>query len=113
MKLLLIPGGQFTAGPNGSTHRITLAKPFSLGATEVTLGQYRRFKPGHRIPDAEEAFNDDARPAALVSWDDARAFCAWLSQQPDEVKAGRAYGMPTEAQWEWAARAGTATSRYF
>src|SRR5215218_7209593 len=47
MTLVLIPPGHFTAGPNGSTRRVSLAKPFHIGTTEVTLGQYRRFKPGH------------------------------------------------------------------
>src|SRR5262249_26974626 len=48
-----------------------------------------------------------------VSWNDARAFCAWLSERPKEKPAGRTYALPTEAQWERAARAGTTTSRYF
>jgi formylglycine-generating enzyme required for sulfatase activity len=113
MKLVLIPGGRFDMGPNGSTCRVTLSKPFYLGVTEVTLGQYRRFKAGHKIEGAEAEFNADDRPAAMVSWHDARAYCAWLSEQPDEKAAGRVYVLPTEAQWEWAARAGTATTRYF
>lgn len=113
MKLALIPVGQFTMGPNGSTHRVTLSKPFYVGVTEVTLGQYRRFRKDHTIPGADNAFNADDRPAALVSWDDARAFCAWLSELPDEKQAGRVYALPTEAQWEWAARAGTTTTRHF
>src|SRR5262245_26330184 len=113
LKLVLIPGGQFTMGPNGSTHRVTLSKSFYLGVTEVTLGQYRQFKAGHKIDGADDEFNADDRPAALVSWNDARAFCVWLSDRPDEKKAGRVYSLPTEAQWEWAARAGTTTSRYF
>jgi formylglycine-generating enzyme required for sulfatase activity len=113
MTLNLIPGGQFTMGPNGSTYRVSLARPYYLGVTEVTLGQYRKFKPGHKVEGAEDEFNADDRPAALVSWHDARAFCAWLSEQPEEKKAGRVYSLPTEAQWEWAARAGTTTSRYF
>jgi formylglycine-generating enzyme required for sulfatase activity len=113
MKLSLIPGGQFTLGPNGSTHRVTLSKPYYLGVTEVTLGQYRRFKAGHQVEGAGEEFNAEDRPAAMVSWHDARAFCAWLSEQPEEKEAGRAYALPTEAQWEWAARAGTTTARYF
>src|SRR4051812_27757641 len=113
MKLVLIPGGQFTMGPSGSTYRVTLAKPFYLGVTEVTLGQYRRFKKGHRVEGADDEFNADDRPAAMVSWDDARAFCAWLTEQPEEKQAGRVYGLPTEAQWEWAARAGTTTARHF
>src|SRR5205823_7589878 len=87
-------------------------KPFYLGITEVTLGQYRQFKPDHRVDGADPEFNEADRPAANVSWEDARAFCAWLSQQPEEQKAGRVYALPTEAQWEWAARAGTTTTRY-
>lgn len=113
MKLMLIPGGQFTLGPNGSTYRVTLTKPFYLGATEVTLGQYRQFKKGHSVEGADDEFNADDRPAAMVSWDEARAFCAWLSDLPAEKKAGRVYSLPTEVQWEWAARAGTTTSRHF
>jgi formylglycine-generating enzyme required for sulfatase activity len=113
MKLVLIPGGRFTMGPPGSSYRGSLARPFYLGVTEVTLGEYRKFKPGHKVEGAEEEFNADDRPAARVSWNDARAFCAWLSERPEEKAAGRLYTLPTEAQWEWAARAGTTTSRYF
>lgn len=91
-------------GPN-----VTLSRPFYIGATEVTLGQYRRFMPGHRVDGADAEFKEDDRPAAMVSWDDARAFCAWLSDQADEKKEGRTYALPTEAQWEWATRAGSAT----
>ncbi len=113
MKLVLIPGGRFDMGPNGSKHRVTLARSYYLGVTEVTLGQYRRFRPGHKVDGAEPEFNEDGRPAAMVSWDDAHAFCDWLSGRPEEKEAGRAYALPTEAQWEWAARAGTTTSRHF
>ncbi len=113
MKLVLIPGGRFDMGPNGSKHRVALRRPYYLGVTEVTLGQYRAFKPGHQVPDAGPEFNQDDRPAAFVSWDEARSFCAWLSEQSAEKAAGRRYALPTEAQWEWAARAGTSTSRHF
>lgn len=108
MKLVLIPPGRFTMGPNGSTHRVTLSKPFHIGTTEVTLGQYRRFRPGHAVEGAAKEANEDDRPAAMVSWDDARAFCRWLSDRPAEKEAGRVYSLPTEARWEWAARAGGA-----
>src|SRR5947207_1689142 len=84
MKLVLIPGGCFDMGPNGSTYRVTLAKPYYLGVTEVTLGHYRKFKPAHRVEGAAAEFNEDDRPAAMVSWNEARAFCAWLSEQPAE-----------------------------
>ncbi|MBY0233310.1 MAG: formylglycine-generating enzyme family protein [Gemmataceae bacterium] len=113
MKLVLVPGGRFDLGPKGSKWRVALSKPYFLGATEVTLGQYRKWKPGHKVPGAEEEFNADDRPAAFVSWDDAAGYCKWLSDQPAEKKAGRVYRLPTEAQWEWAARAGTATTRHF
>jgi len=113
MKLVLIPAGRFEMGPNGSKYRVMLAKPFYLGVTEVTLGEYRKFKPGHRVPGAAAEFNEENRPAASVSWHDARAFCTWLSERPEEKKAGRRYALPTESQWEWAARAGTAATRYF
>lgn len=112
-KFVLIPGGRFDMGPNGSTYRVTLGKPYYLGALEVTMGQYRKFKAGHHVPGADDEFNSDNRPAAMVSWHEARAFCAWLSGQPAEKTAGRVYALPTEAQWEWAARAGTKTSRHF
>jgi formylglycine-generating enzyme required for sulfatase activity len=112
VQLVLIPGGQFDMGPNGSKYRVTLRKPCYLGVTEVTLGQYRRFRSAHRIVGAAAAFNADNVPAAMVSWNDARAFCAWLSRQPAEKAAGRVYALPTEAQWEWAARAGTTANRY-
>jgi formylglycine-generating enzyme required for sulfatase activity len=113
MKLVLIPGGRYDMGPNGSKHRVTLTKAFYLGTTEVTLGQYRKFKAGHKVAGADEEFNADDRPAAMVSWDDAVAFCRWLSAQAKEKEAGRMYHLPTEAQWEWAARAGTTTARHF
>ena len=113
VKLVLIPGGRFDMGPNGSKHRVTLNKPYYLGATEVTLGQYRKYKPGHKVEGAADEFNADDRPAATISWDDAIAFCKWLSERPKEKAAGRVYHLPSEAQWEWAARAGTAPSRHF
>lgn len=113
MKMILIPAGRFEMGQNGSKYRVVLAKPFYIGATEVTLGQYRQWKKEHRIDGAEPAFNEDDRPTAMVSWNDARAYCVWLAEQPAEKKAGRVYSLPTEAQWEWAARAGTATTRHF
>ena len=113
MKLVLIPAGRFDMGPNGSRHRVTLNKAYYIGTTEVTMGQYRRWKAGHKVVGAEDAFDADDVPAAMVSWNDARAYCAWLSEQPAEKKAGRVYSLPTEAQWEWAARAGTTTGRHF
>jgi formylglycine-generating enzyme required for sulfatase activity len=97
MKLVLIPSGNFEMGPNGSKYRVTLSKPFYAQSTEVTLGQYRKFRAKHRIEGADAEFNEDDRPASMVSWDDAKAFCTWLSTQEEEKKAGRVYSLPTEA----------------
>ena len=103
MKLTLIPPGRFSMGPNGSTYRVTINRPFYLGTTEVTLEAYRRFKPGHQIEGAAPEFNAGDRPAAMATWNDAVAFCRWLSEQPEERAAGRNYRLPSEARWEWAA----------
>lgn len=112
MRFVLIPAGQYDMGPNGSKHRVAIGKPFFIGEMEVTLGQYRKWKKEHRIAGAADEFNEDARPAAMVSWNEARDYCTWLTEQPEEKKAGHVYALPTEAQWEWAARAGTTTTRY-
>ncbi len=80
-------------------HRVTISRPFHMGTTEVTLGQYRKFRPEHGggRGDPDDAVTD-------VSWEDAVAFCAWLTE-----REGRTYRLPTEAEWEYACRAGTAT----
>ena len=83
-------------------HRVTITQAFYMGATEVTLGQYRQFKPAFRGAEGD----DDAAVSGL-SWDQATAFCAWLSQ-----KEGKPYRLPTEAEWEYACRAGTKTLFY-
>jgi formylglycine-generating enzyme required for sulfatase activity len=119
MKLLQIPAGSFLMGQDGpaadynvkkhaekfddadwderSAHRVTIATPFAIGATEVTLGQYRQFQPAFG-----KGADDDA--VTGVSWDDAVKFCAWLTE-----KEKRTYRLPTEAEWEYACRAGTTT----
>lgn len=113
MKLVLIPGGHFEMGVKGSKHAVTLSKSYYLGVYEVTMAEYRRFKADHQVPEAGPEFQADELPAAMVSWNDAREFCAWLSERPEEKAAGRVYALPTEAQWEWAARAGSDGPRHF
>ena len=80
-------------------HKVTITTPFHMGATEVTLGQYRQFQPKHA---GDRGATDDA--VTGVSWNDAVAFCEWLSK-----KEKRTYRLPTEAEWEYACRAGTKT----
>src|SRR5262249_40147173 len=80
-------------------------KGFSLGATEVTNAQYEKFDPEHRkLRGRSGTGKGDDDPVVFVTWHDAVAFCRWLSK-----KEGKTYRLPTEAEWEYACRAGTKT----
>jgi len=87
-------------------HKVKISKPFYIGAYEVTNAQYEKFDPTHRYLRGKLGFsieNDEA--VVFVSWYDAKAFCKWLSE-----KEGLPYRLPTEAEWEYACRAGTKTA---
>jgi formylglycine-generating enzyme required for sulfatase activity len=158
MNLVLIPAGSFDMGSPDSVkdaqddekprHRVRITRPFYLGTTEVTVGQFRRFiertgyrteaetdgKGGYGWNETKGTFEQDPRytwrnpgfaqtdehPVVNVSWNDAVAFCDKLSVL-DGLKLfdhnarspwdGEGYRLPTEAEWEYACRAGT-TTRY-
>lgn len=80
-------------------HRVTITQPFHMAATEVTLGQFRQFEPDFR-----QGKGADDEAVGGITWTQAAAFCEWLSK-----KEGRTYRLPTEAEWEYACRAGTTT----
>ncbi len=115
MKFVVIPPGEFMMGSGQmamqrgafcTEHRVTLTKPFELGVYEVTQEQYERV-----IGTNPSAGRGDQNPVQKISWDDAIEFCRKLSSYPEEKAAGCEYRLPTEAEWEYACRAGT-TTRY-
>jgi len=109
MRLRLIQPGVFTMGSTVGdrdeqpVHKVTITKAFYMGVCEVTQAQWKavmRDNPSHFIgPD---------RPVEQVSWHEAREFCRKLSE-----KEGVRYRLPTEAEWEYACRAGTTTELYW
>ena len=139
MSLLLIPAGKFMMGsPKGEEdrldeelpHDVEITQQFYLAKHEVTVGQFKTFVKetnykteaekdgkGGRAFDGKEFVQKpeftwkklhftqtDDHPVTVVSWNDAVAFCAWLSK-----KEGKIYRLPSEAEWEYACRAGTKT----
>jgi formylglycine-generating enzyme required for sulfatase activity len=116
MTLVLIPPGELLMGaPDSDTgaqaaakpqHRVRITAPFYLGTHEVTQQQYDQVMGTN-----PSRFRDDPqRPVENVSWSQAAEFCRRLSELPDELAAGWVYRLPTEAQWEYACRAGSTTA---
>jgi dihydroxyacetone kinase len=119
-----IPAGQFVMGDvNGEkdefpTTAVKIDRPFWMTETEVSLEQYQQFDPNHRNGYCDLHYKDQVKPGYLmdspqkpvirVSWHQAMAFCEWLS-----ARTGRPMTLPTEAQWEWACRAGTDTPMFY
>lgn len=123
-KMIVIPGGQFLMGSTasdisrndafeneGPQHKVTIAQRFAIGKYEVTFAEWdtcmqdggcRGYRPG------DEGWGRGNMPVMNVSWDDAKLYVRWLSQ-----KTGKIYRLPTEAEWEYAARAGSSTKFYF
>ena len=111
-----IPGGTFLMGnatasganyDEAPAHEVVISE-FSMGKYEVTNLQYEEFRPEHKALRGDEGFSTGDNDAVInVSWEDAVAYCKWLSRGTGEI-----YRLPTEAEWEYACRAGT-TSAYY
>ncbi|MFM7738591.1 MAG: formylglycine-generating enzyme family protein, partial [Planctomycetota bacterium] len=124
MKLVLIPKGTFMMGSPESEegrnegevqHEVTLTKDFFLGVTEVTQAQYQKVmgeNPSY-FQGGKVQGDSSNHPVEKVLWEDAVEFCKKLSDLPEEKGAGRVYRLPTEAEWEYACRAGTKSAYSF
>ena len=138
-EMVVVPSGSFLMGSppseegrhdnEGPQHRVTIAEPFAVGVHEVTRGEFARFvsatgrstgnscllwdgskwvkRSGRnwRNPGLKQT---DSHPVVCVSWDDAQAYVKWLSQE-----TGHRYRLLSESEWEYVARAGTHTARYW
>lgn len=114
LEMIWIPGGSFDMGSNDGDndekplHRVTL-DGFWMGKFEITNEQYRCFKPDHSSGDYKKlTLNDNKQPVVNITWDDAKFFIDWINN-----RSGKKYSLPTEAQWEYACKAGSSSTRYW
>ncbi len=126
LELVLVPAGEFVMGDAAGfaderpRARVKIARPFRMGKVEVSNRQFALFDPHHdsRLEHGDflqfstrargYPLNAPDQPVVRISWKRAVDFCRWLSE-----KTGRDFTLPTEAQWEWACRAGAATPLYW
>jgi len=116
MKFVEVPEGCFIMGDTHGDgqgdekplHKVCLDS-FLMGRHEVTNGQFRKFRPAHDSGSYEgNALNDDNQPVTGVTWYDAVEYAGWLTRL-----SGRRFRLPTEAEWEYAARGGTSGRNYW
>jgi formylglycine-generating enzyme required for sulfatase activity len=110
-ELVVVPSGEFQMGSNAKPaeapiHRVAIHKDFAIGRREVTFAEWDRcvVAGGCKYNPPDPAWGRGDRPVTNVSWDDAKEFTAWLAKT-----TGKPYRLPTEAEWEYAARGGSTT----
>ena len=110
-EMVVIPAGRFRMGCVSGldcfdyekpVHEVTIPRAFALSVHEVTFEDYDRFTYPNKVGDS--GWGRGRRPVINVSWDDAKEYVAWLSGE-----TGEQYRLPSESEWEYAARAGTTT----
>ncbi len=118
-EMVVIPAGEFLMGSappeperykeEGPRHRVGIEKTFAIGKYPVTFAEYDIFAEAtSREKPNDEGWGRGRRPVIYVSWEDATDYVKWLSTQ-----TGKHYRIPTEAEWEYAARAGTTTPFHY
>jgi formylglycine-generating enzyme required for sulfatase activity len=113
-EMVILQPGSFTMGDNHGdrserpAHRVTISRPYAIGKYEVTLAQWNACVQAEACKAVTSTTGSpDKSPTRDISWADTQRFVRWLSKQ-----TGQNYRLPTEAEWEYAARAGT-SSRYW
>ena len=111
IRMVDIPAGSFYMGGEGTgedydelpIHKVNITHPFKMSMTEITNAQFEAFRPEHKALRGKNGLSlEDDEAVVYVSYADVVAFCEWLSR-----KEGKHYRLPTEAEWEYACRAGT------
>ncbi len=124
LTMVRIPAGEFIMGSDTDTpqeqprQRIKIEKPFWMSEAEINNELFFAYNPDHNASVFDQQWKDHVRlgyyanyseqPAVRMSWNDARGFCEWVSK-----KTGTKCKLPTEAQWEWACRAGSDEAMFF
>jgi formylglycine-generating enzyme required for sulfatase activity len=111
VELVVVPSGDFQMGSGAKpaeapTHKVAIKKDFAIGRREVTFAEWDQCVAagGCKYSPPDPAWGRGDEPVTNVSWDDAKEFVAWLTKT-----TGKPYRLPSEAEWEYAARAGSST----